>query len=535
MIVAIIITVVLAIALFFVTKSWYKRLITQYPSTSAMMSGAGSLPPAFYMDWTGTLNLATQRYTTQQFCHQKGYDYEAPVGAYDYGSCLYTEDTCKADSNPNWVNCSFVTGSTGGVDNSGKACDLNQRPYLEWHTDSTGKGRCLISSFPPGFIQQVCQAKGLGEWYQGNPDCDSSGYCTLNPNDLPTCKITSDYCDRMGLDWENSNNLGNCNLSDLQNVFEGIFGKTETRTWKRNTEAMIRECSNDIFSANCASSVGTELFTQDEIAINMADTEFNGYMNNLKQACSGDIYSSMDSFANCSANLFPAFYLQQQAQKFADGMLNGALGWIPGMPSNLFEKLSGYQYKYGKVALNAVFHAGEDAIKAFDIAGDAMYAALDNIGLGAEGSLVRGAIGNVIKFGGAMAGIIAQVAQEAIHIFANDIVPAAYEVFHAVCDAVLHPKEFFSNIGKDIGKFLADPVGSIKDAFTYLAGIGSDLLDAATAVVNKLLDVADQIGLGPLADDLKDIANHLKKALNEFSNDLKGAAEAVGGFFNHLI
>jgi hypothetical protein len=282
------------------------------------------------------------------------------------------------------------------------------------------------------------------------------------------------------------------------------------------------------------SSIGTEITTLDQIVLNTADTEFQGYMDNLKQQCSGNIYESIDSFASCSANLFPEFYLTEQGVQFADGMLNGALGWIPGIPSNLIQKAAGYISQYGKVALNALFHCGEDMIKAFDIAGDAAYYALDKVGLGAVGELVQGSVRNIIKFGKAMANIIANVTQEAISIFVNDIVPAAFHVFSAVTDAFLHPKEFFTNIVNNIGDFIKDPVGSIKSAIKAIANLGTSVYNAVKAVISKLVDVAKQVEQ-VLQDVLIDISKAIADAFVHLGNDIKDAAESIGHFFESIF
>lgn len=528
-IIAIVITLIFAIALFYVMRAWYKNMESRYPSIDSQTSALFPFTPASSQNWTGSLSKASQIYAMKTFCNQNGYDYFPPTSSStgEIGGCLYNKTTCEADSNPHWVSCQKNTGGNY-VDNNGKPCDPNQNPYLEWHVDNTtGKGRCLVSTFPPNFITGVCEAQGLGSWYSGSPNCDSDGFCTINPNDPPTCKITENYCDSMGLDFENSNGLGDCNLNDWQNITESIFGKTVTRTFKRNIEAMIRECHDNPISANCALSIGTSLTTAGQIVLNTADKEFQGYMDNLKQACSGDIYSSIDSFTTCGASLLPGFYMSKQVLGFADGILDQALGWIPGVPSGLIGKALGYVGKYGQIAAKALFHAGELAVQAFDIAGDYAEAALNNIGLGASGALIGGAIKNIVNFGIGMAKIIAGVAQDVIHIFANDIVPAAYQAFHAITDAVLHPKEFFENIANGISNFIQDPIGSIKSAFTAISKIGKGVLDAAKMVANYLKDVAGQLGdLGKeLANDLIDLANHLEKAFVDVANDIADVAE----------
>lgn len=551
MIIAIIITVIFAIALFYAMKAWYKNLENQYPSIQTQVNKIiPSDGPSIFSDWTGSLSHAAQVNAMKSFCNLKGYDYFPPTDTAtgEYGGCLYNEATCKADSNPHWVSCSLKgTRSASGTgynigdacnggrfctgpyqDNDGKPCDPNQNPYLEWHVDSDGTGRCSVSTFPPSFITGVCEAQGLGGWYPGTSICDSSGYCNINPNDIPTCKLTSDYCDSMGLDYESDNtngvDLGDCNLSDWQNITEAIFGKTITRTFKRNAEAMIRQCHDNPISANCALSIGTFLITDDQIIMATADKEFQGYMDNLKTACSGNIYASIDSFSNCGASLFPGFYLSKQVVGFVDGMLDGMLGWIPGVPHGLIGKGLGYVGKYGAIAAKALFHAGEMAIQAFDIAGDYCQAALNNIGMGAEGRFVFGAISNIVNFGIGMAKVIAGVAQEAIEIFAQDIVPAAYHVFHAITDAVLHPKEFFNHVLGDITNFLNDPVSSIKGAFTAIANVGGKVLDAAKMVINYLKDVAGKV-LGELGQALADLAQSLENAFKNIGNDIKDAAK----------
>lgn len=527
-------------------RQWYLNTANQYQSIQTQVSNILTPPGTVITDWTGALDLASHRAATQKYCHDKGYDYRAPAGTGDQGACLYNQATCEADSNPHWVpNCSHVTGSSdphAGIDGNGNACDAEQKPYLEWHTVPGGQGMCMNSGFPPGFITQLCEGKGLGGWYAGTPVCDSSGYCQINPDDIPTCYLTEPYCDSMGLDYQDDGGLGDCNLSDWQNIVEGLLGKTVTRTFKRNTEAMIRECGDQFFSANCAMSIGTELTTLDQIAINTVDTEFAGYVNNMKQSCSGDIFSDVGSFATCAANLFPGFYLTQQAQKFVDGMLDGALGWIPGMPHGLIGKMNGYIYKYGAVALNAAYHAGIDAVVgAFDLAGDAAYYALDAIGLGAEGKYIQGAIGNILVYGGKVAGVIANVAKEviggAIDLFVNTIAPAAMEVFHAVCDAVLHPKEFFTNVAKDVALFFTDPGQAISNAIAGLASVGGKILDAAKAVINRLRNIAADVyaGLQEVADALNKVADAIENEFKDIGNDIEGAADKVGSFFSSIF
>lgn len=539
-VIAVILTVIFTVALFYALKKWYNNLQSQYPSINTQIQPQPSNIPL--TDWTGSLNLDAQRYAVQNYCTLKGYDYEPPKDGNDYGHCLYNETTCKNDSNPHWVSCTPLstgaTGPSGGVDGNGKPCDLNERPYLEWHVDASGKGRCMISHFPPSFIQNVCEAKGLGGWYPSKLQCDASGYCVIDPNDPPTCYLTEDYCDKMGLDYSSSRNgIGDCTLSDWQNIVEGFAGKTVTRTFKKNTEAMIRECSDNPFSANCALSIGTELTTLDQIELTAVDTEFEGYMNSLRDNCGGDVFGSVDSFVKCGQNIFPGFFLTQQAVAFADGMLDGMLGWIPGMPSGLIGKALGYIQQYGELAAMAIFHAGEQAVQAFDIAGDAMANALSNIGLGGVGDVVRGVCRGVITFGKDMAGIVANVAKEALNIFANDIVPAAYHVFNAVVNAVLHPKDFFLNVAGQLENFVTDPIGTLKSAFKSIAQLGGQILDAAKAVINQLRNIASQLGdaLKDLAEQLLDLAKSVEEAFKDIGNELKDLAEDIGGFFSSIF
>lgn len=527
MIIVIIVLVVIIILAIFFQK---KKSSTSSPSISPLK------PPSF-KNWSDSLNHTAQLYTMKEYCNLKGYDYSPPdkseVG--EYGKCVYNEKTCKADSNPHWVMCSL--NSNGNyTDNSGKPCDVNQMPYLEWHKDADGNGRCLVSNFAAGFIQNVCEAQGLGEWHQGESVCDKDGYCNINPNDIPTCVLTPDYCDTMGMDYSSkgTNGTGDCTMNDAQHIVEGLFGRTITRTIKRNGEAMVRQCRHEPLSANCALGVGNFLNTGNQIVINTVDKELQGYMDNLKVSCSGNIYQNFDSFAKCGASLFPQFYLSKQVVAFTDRVLDGMIGWIPGVPHAMIEKGLGYIGKYGEVAVKALYHAGEDAIHAFDIAGDYTERALKNIGLGAEGRIFGGAIKNIIKFGIGMAKTIASVAQESIHIFAESIAPAVYHVFHSVTEAVLHPKEFFNHVGKDIQKFIRDPIGSLKDAFSEISKISSKIFHAVRMVVNYLKDVALKV-LGELKDILLDIAKHIEKVFKDVGNDIADVAKGAWKKFKHLF
>lgn len=523
-------TIAIAIVLYLVLQKWWKRISVKYSPSS------GSIPSSTYAltDWTGALSVQAQRYAVKEFCTQKGYSYAPPTDPNGYGECLYNEQTCKSDSNPHWVSCLPVTGATGGVDPNGNPCDLNQKPYLEWHLDANGEGRCVVSHFPPAFIQNLCENKGLGEWHPGALICDATGYCQINPDDIPTCKLTSQYCDRMGLDYQDAGGLGDCNLSDWQNVVEGIFGKTLTRTFKRNTEAMIRECSDSVFSANCAASIGTELTTGGQIALETVDTEFKGYMNTLQNACTGDTFSSVEHFYSCSTNLLPFFYLGAQAQEFADNMLNGCLGWIPGMPKGLIGKGMALVGKFGIFAVQALFHAGELAIQAFEIAGDIFFAALNVIGLGPVADIIRGACKAVIQFGARAAHVIANVANSVVHIFANDIVPAVFHAFDAVVSAVLHPAAFFESVAADIATLVSDPVRCITNAITAIAKLGGPFLDAAQMVVNKLRLIASQ-ALTELATQLHAIADALESAFSSFGSSLLGDLEQVGSAITSIF
>jgi len=538
-----IIVIIIAIILFFVMRKWFNSVAPKTPD-STILPGTG-----IFTDWTGSLNHAAQLSAMKSFCNMKGYDYSPPgvTATGEYGSCLYNEQTCNADSNPHWVMCS-QDANGNYVDSGGKPCDPNQMPYLEWHV-TAGEGRCLVSNFAPGFITNVCESQGLGGWYKGTPVCDASGYCSIDPSDIPTCILKSDYCDKMGLDYQRDIvgkgiglggtgsrgiDIGNCDLSDWQNITEGIFGKTITRTVKRNAEAMIRECHDNPVSANCALGIGQFALSGGEIVVATVDKEFQGYMDDLKTACSGNIYQSFDSFEKCGASLFPGFYLSKQLVSFTDGILDGMIGWIPGIPKGLIGKGIGYVGKYGEIAVKAIFHAGEQAIHAFDIAGDYCKSALENIGLGAEGKFFIGAISNIVKFGVGMAKVIAGVAKEAINIFVQDIVPVAYHVFHAVTDAVLHPKEFFSHIAKDLANFFTNPQAVIKNAFTAIVGISNKIFHAVKMVVNYLRKVAGQI-LGEVGDALIDIAKHLESFFKDLGNDIKDIAEQAWDGFKSIF
>lgn len=522
-ILVIVLVLIIILAIFFQKKT-----------SSTGSTGSFKPPSIVFQNWSDALNHSAQLHTMKEYCNLKGYDYAPPddTEAGEYGKCIYNEKTCKADSNPHWVMCSLNTDGNY-TDNSGKPCDINQMPYLEWHTDADGNGRCLVSNFASGFIQNVCEAQGLGEWHQGNSNCDKDGYCNINPNDIPTCVLTPQYCETMGLDYKSKDN-GDCTMNDFQHISEGIFGKTITRTIKRNGEAMVKQCHHDPFSANCALGIGNFLDTGNQIAINTVDKELQGYMDNLKVSCSGNIYQNFDSFAKCGASLFPQFYLSKQVVAFTDRVLDGMIGWIPGVPHALIEKGLGYVGKYGEIAVKALYHAGEDAIHAFDVAGDYTERALKNIGLGAEGRIVGGAIKNIIKYGIGMAKTIASIAQESIHIFAETIVPAVYHVFHSITEAVLHPKEFFNHIGKDIQKFIHDPIGSLKGAISEISKISTKIYHAVRMVVKYLKDVALKV-LGELKDVLLDIAKHIETVFKNIGNEIAHVAKNTWKKFIHFF
>ncbi len=524
----ILLTIAIAVVLYLVLQKWWKRISTRYSPTGTIPSSSYALT-----DWTGALNVQAQRYAVKQFCTQEGYDYSPPTNPNGYGECLYTEQTCKNDSNPHWVSCTPVTGG-GGVDPNGKPCDLNQRPYLEWQLDANQEGKCVISHFPPAFIQNLCEDKGLGKWHPGALLCDATGYCQINPDDIPTCKLTSEYCDRMGLDYQDAGGLGDCNLSDWQNVLEGVFGKTVTRTFKRNAEAMVRECSDSVFSANCAAGIGTELTTGGQIALETVDAELKGYMNHLRDVCSGDTFQSVEHFYACSTNLFPPFYLGEQAREFADGMLNGCLGWIPGMPKGLIGKGMALVGKFGILAVQALFHAGELAVQAFDIAGDLFFGALTVIGLGPVADIIRGACKAVIQFGARAAHVIANVANSVVHIFANTIVPAVFHAFEAVISAVLHPAAFFESIAADLATLINDPVGCITKAISAIVKLGGPFLNAARMVVNKLRLVA-AAAISELSAQLHAIADALENSLSSFGSSLLGDIEQIGSAITSIF
>lgn len=513
-----------------------------FPSISDQTDNIPKPGASFYNDWTGTLSTHAHIEAVKNFCNAKGYDYLPPdkVGTGSFGECTYNEATCKSDSNPHWVSChrSIMTGPDGStstifIDGSGKSCNPEQKPYLEWHPNINGKGACLVSTFPPSFITNVCEAHGLGEWYQGTPECDATGYCQLNPDDAPTCKLEHQYCERMGMDFRSGkNDQGDCYINDTQNIFEGIFGKTATRLGKRNFQLMTRECHHHPFSANCALAIGQFAFTDTQILYAAADKELKMYMDDLKTKCSGNIYKDLDSFEKCGGALL-GFSVGKQVVGFADNMLTGIFGWM-GLPHGLISKGLGYVGKYGNVAIKAIFHAGEKAIHAFDVAGDYCKKALDNIGLGGLASVWVGSIGNIVKFGIKMAKIIAGVAQEAIHIFAEDIVPAAYHVFHAVSDAVLHPKEFFAHVGKDIKAFISDPIGSLKNAFTEIGKIGEKVLHIVTVVLGYLKKVAGKI-LGIIGDQIMDVVHHIENVFKGIGHDIKKAAKHFWHALKHFF
>jgi phage-related protein len=140
----------------------------------------------------------------------------------------------------------------------------------------------------------------------------------------------------------------------------------------------------------------------------------------------------------------------------------------------------------------------------------------------------------VIAFGEKMASIIANTAEEALHIFTNTIVPAAYHVFEAITDAVLHPKEFFTNIANDVAQFFQDPVGSIKSAITEIAKVGGEVLDAAKMVIHKLTEVASRVEAA-LASTLIDIANKIAEAFSTVGRDIASTYHAVKRFFESIF
>lgn len=526
------ISFILILLLIFFLFWWYKKNIRDaFPSASPP-----SLVPNVKVNWQELLNIQSHRHTIKEYCTSKGYDYEPPKDDLSYGNCLYTQDTCNADSNPHWVSC--IADKDGkGTDPEGKPCDLNQHPYLEWHTLPNGTGMCLNSQFPPSFIKNVCEGKGMGEWYKGTPDCDNDGYCTLKSSDLPSCTIKADYCDSFEMDYDSSG-LGDCDVSDWQNVLESVAGKTFVRTWKRNTENMIRECRDDVFSANCAKGIGEEITTGPQIALNTLDSELKTWQQGMKDACSGDVFGSTENFGKCAYNILPVAMLQEQMSKMGDSMINGALGWIPGVPKdlNLISKFNALQAKYGLVAINAVFHAGEDAIKCFDLAGDHLYKALDNLGPVGQvsGMLIKGVVANVLKYGKIMAGIISNVVGGAIQIFLNVVAPVVFYTLHAVISAVLHPLEFLNALASDLNKIITDPIGSLSYAIDEVSKLGAPALNAVKKVGNYLKDLDGKLSI-EIGQDIKKIVDKLENAFNGVKDDTENAGKAIGKAFESIF
>jgi hypothetical protein len=342
--------------------------------------------------------------------------------------------------------------------------------------------------------------------------------------------LSKEYCDSMGLDYANSGGKGDCTISEGQKIVEDIFGKTVTRTFKRNTEAMIKDCSSNVFSAKCASGIGTDLGTLDEISLNVIDEEFKGFVDKMKKNCNGNIYASTSSFGKCAESMLPNLYISEQGFKFAKGMFDGALGWTH-IPA-LMGKATTIVTKYGTKTLKYLFIGGEDFINSVDVAGDAVISALDNAG--PVGQITAGICKNVVAFGRQMAVIIANVAQESIHVFTQVIAPVAFHVFHAFISAALHPAELLKNVAADAENFFINPVESLGKAITALGSIGKKVLKAVKMVLTYLTGIISQV-VGKLVDDLKNMIDVIGETFKNIGDDIKDEAEAVGNALKHLF
>lgn len=551
---AIIISIIITLIFVYIFVKYYQYIEAQYPTIDNQLNNFNI--PIVVNDWQDALAIDSHTYAMRNWCLDNGYDYVPPASTGDIGSCAYNQASCLADSNPNFqvcLPCPTVTGASGasvsslseianaisscaprmGLTVDGVPCSLDQKPYLEWVPSvATGSnGVCLLSPYSLNIKQHLCDPVNLG-WNMGNFDCDSNGNCVIKSDykyDLPTCVITSDYCNNYGMDYSSDGPLGDCEINDAQNIAESIFGKTITRTFKINGENMVKQCESDFFSGNCAKAIGTTLGTLGEIGVATGQEIFTEVIDNAKDACAGDIYSSTDNFLKCQlavAEFNPAIFATVEGEKFVNNILNGALGWIPGMPSDLLNKAIGYIVKYGEVAFNAIVAVGAQAVHAFDIAGDAMSYALQKVGLGSVASLASTVIGFGVKAAKAVAILGSECLELLENVITQTIGPAVLTVITAVSSAFLHPVDFCKSLASDIVAFVKDPIGSIKSAFTAFINLGGEVLTTVKMVISHL-KTAVVGAVDAIASALNDVINTLVNVVDKVVDDIEKAAEAI--------
>lgn len=190
------------------------------------------------------------------------------------GSCTYNYSQCKALRLPDTVD-----------DESGKR--TNQ--VAAW---SETQQYCYLT--PYGMLKEICESFG-----------------TTYDFDLKMCVINKEYCDSKGLSYEN----GTCYTSDVQDVFEMIFGEYITRGYNRltgKTKDLIESLIGDALAAEILTQsfwgvslligLGVEIYESEAVrkivndAIKAGDKFIEGIMekfpqfvSKLRQSCNNEL------------------------------------------------------------------------------------------------------------------------------------------------------------------------------------------------------------------------------------------------------
>lgn len=507
-------TVIIAV----LTYTMYQRLagqkptvteqITKYAGTGTDDSGGGS---SGSMDPILALNKAAHLNANKEWCTQGGYQFNAVTQ-----KCAYTEAACLAMSNNTYKS-------------------KENKPFNIW-----ANGQCISAPSVGVFRANVCNNKifkttydaSLG-FHPGDITCDDKGICTYtedctDPDNLdggkcPTCVIPSGYCNSKGMDYDSLGGLGDCTESDVQAVFEAIFGKTLTRTYKRNWENMQKECGHKFLSLNCAKSVGTFYTTGAQIAVKTYQKYMNDLVDNFKKECGGNFTDSTQDFVNCAwamAKFNPAIWVTEMGVKMADGMLNTLFGWT-GMPNNVLQRGVGYAVKYGIKAAAAVFHFGEKAVQAIDKAGHMAMAFMEKVPIigplakFTDFGIALAGLDLMIKYAGPAIKALAHIGEAAVHIGIK-FAEAGLHVLNAAVGAVLHPIDFAKKIWDDLKdpKVLAKNLEDlVVNAVNMLKSAGK-LFKQGWAAFKAGVKIAGQV-LSKVWDKLKDVGKDIENGLED--------------------
>jgi hypothetical protein len=437
------------------------------------------------------LDNDAHRFALQSWCTAQGLSYDGRTN-----SCTAKDSLkCAARSNP-----------------AASLKDLTKfhaRPPLIW------TGTQCVRTYGNA---NLCSNNDLPYVATARVRCDDNEVCTAPAAAAPTCKLTRAYCNAKGVDFNGTGN-GDCVLKVGQHIAEMIVGKTVTRTVRRRLESTYHSCEQGgPLSPICQDAV--ILYALGEVVV---ESVYEGYKQTIQKFNKSCIHGTSNAgrrVMDCvldTLNFWPGFWLTDQC----NNMLNGMFSLIPGWPIRLqfpiwISFIAPYAgkaldaiFKWGQAAGEAIYQAGEVAVRALEVAYDQTLSTFED-----AGEALAAATGQFVDSVGNIAAAIARAgrdfAQHVVNIAAQGaaaveelgkMMKVAFEtglteMTQYVTRVLFQAGTAWVSAMKAVGKELGQLFGVKGTLFVQgLQALGGVLKDIGDAIGDAVSDAVCAIGL----------------------------------------